>query len=178
MKIINRDHSQILHNTSKITVKLRIWQILLICSIAIFSWNFNYVSAAEIDTDEYCSPESGLIPGPNNQCIPQCGEGTVWDGGKCTIRSQAFQVISDIDFWIGVGIVAGIILSVWAIWNSAKERKDQINKENLEVIQNYGNQISDIVKREKELDTKLDCALYAEQYLDTLEQIATLHEKE
>ena len=30
---------------------------------------------------------------------------------------------------------------------------------------------------EKELSTKLDCALYAEQYLDTLEQIATLHKK-
>ena len=177
MKIITRDHSQILHNTPKIIVKFKMWQIILLFSIAIFSWNTNYVSAADTNSDEYCPTDKGLILDEEKQCIPKCGSGTTWNGKNCVAESEAMQALTDIDFWVGVGIVAGIILSWWAIRNAAKERKDQINKENLEIIQNYGNQISEIVKGEKELDTKLDCALYAEQYLDTLEQIATLHEK-
>ena len=47
----------------------------------------------------------------------------------------------------------------------------------MELIQNYGNQISEIVNEEQNLETQLDCALYAERYLDTLDQIASLNYK-
>jgi len=45
----------------------------------------------------------------------------------------------------------------------------------LETIQNFSNKISEIKEQERKLHTKLDCIVYAEQYLDTMDQLASLY---
>ncbi len=156
-------------------MKFRIIQILIIFSVIIFSFQVNEISA-----EKHCK-DIGMIEEDDGHCIARCGEGTDWDATNkiCTIttKNQIYEAFSDIDTLIGIGIVAGIVISFFAIRNAARERREQKKKEDLEIIQNYGNQLSEINNVEKELSTKLDCALYAEQYLDTLEQIATLHKK-
>lgn len=47
----------------------------------------------------------------------------------------------------------------------------------VETIRQFGEILNNITNKEKDLNSKLDCSLYAEQYLDTLEQIATLYHR-
>ncbi|KAF6247392.1 hypothetical protein C6990_02690 [Nitrosopumilus sp. b3] len=47
----------------------------------------------------------------------------------------------------------------------------------LQIIQEYGLRINNIKNLERKLNSQLDCSLYAEQYLDTLEEVASLHRK-
>lgn len=47
----------------------------------------------------------------------------------------------------------------------------------VETIQRFGEILNNITNKERDLNSKLDCSLYAEQFLDTLEQIATLYHK-
>ena len=155
-------------------MKFKIIPILIIFSVIIVSFQIS-----DINADKHCEGP-GMIEDGDGHCISKCGEGTDWDAKNeiCTIevKNEIYETITDLDTLIGIGIVAGIVISFFAIRNAARDRKEQINRENLEVIQNYGNQLSEINNDEKELSTKLDCALYAEQYLDTLEQIAALDE--
>jgi len=47
-------------------------------------------------------------------------------------------------------------------------------KEVLEIMRNYSKRLSDLSSTETNLQTKIDCSIYAEQYLDILEEIAYL----
>jgi hypothetical protein len=47
----------------------------------------------------------------------------------------------------------------------------------IEMIQRFSSEINKITDKERSLQTEIDCSLYAEQYLDTLEQIASLYRK-
>ena len=78
---------------------------------------------------------------------------------------------------IAYGIITGIVATafgiLWTVWQRRNERK----KEDLEIIQTYSGQISEIMNEEQNLETKLQCTLYAERYLDILEQLASLYKK-
>ena len=118
-----------------------------------------------------CGP--GLIKDlSTGQCILQCGEGTELKGSLCVEKSD------NIDFGqieaIAVGIIGGLVATAFGIGWTIKTRSEEREKEDLELIQNYGNQLSEITIEEENLETKLDCSLYAERYLDSLDQMATL----
>jgi len=113
-----------------------------------------------------------ILDNSTGQCILQCGEGTNFDGDKCVEDSKG------VDFGqieaIAVGIIGGLVATAFGIWWTVKTRKEERTKEDLEIIQNYGNQLSEITQEEEDLETKLDCSLYADRYLDTLDQMASL----
>ncbi|MDH3611265.1 MAG: hypothetical protein OEM79_05830 [Nitrosopumilus sp.] len=121
----------------------------------------------------------GTIPdNSTGQCIPQCGEGTVPNDTKgCElIKDEGFDP-SQIEY-IALGIVAGLVVTGFGIFWTIKTRSDEKKREDLDLIQNYGNKLSEINQEEQNLETQLDCSLYAERYLDTLDQIASLLYKE
>lgn len=120
---------------------------------------------------------SGTILNPDTQqCLPKCGEGTTQnDKNECVTESEKVDW-GQIEY-IAVGIITGVGATVFGImWTIIAHRAER-KKEDLELIQEYGNQISEITQVEGELETQLDCSLYAERYLDTLDQIASLLEK-
>lgn len=69
--------------------------------------------------------------------------------------------------------------------DSLNESYDLLPEENgltkgefVEIIRGYGNDLGKLTEKERNLKTQVDCAIYAEQYLDTLEQLASLYEKD
>ena len=117
---------------------------------------------------------SGLIrDNSTGQCILECGEGTVLEGKECKKSSLDIGQLEA----IAVGIIGGLIATAFGILWTIKTRREEREKEDLEIIQNYGNQISEITTEEKNLETQLDCSLYAERYLDILNQMASLLHK-
>jgi len=128
-----------------------------------------------------CVPNCGagtVLDSGTSQCVFACGEGTKEVGGKCELI-QKFEIdvpLGEI-FLIFLGVATGVGISIYGIWRSNQTRKQEIKKEDMEIIQSYGQQMSEIVTSEQNLETKLDCSLYAERYLDTLEQIASLNKK-
>lgn len=122
---------------------------------------------------DYCG--TGTIPSKENPevCVAICGDGTVMNKEKKCVSSAGFLDLTD-NAWIGwgvllAGIIAGIGIGI-SIWQQIKESQKRTH----EIIQTYSSKITEITNKESTLKTKQDCALYAEQYLDTLEEIATL----
>jgi len=72
-----------------------------------------------------------------------------------------------------VGIGATVFASVWAI----KQRKAEMQKEDLELTRQYGQDLAQIIDSERTLKTQLECSLYVEEFLDLLEQVASLYKK-
>jgi len=128
--------------------------------------NHSSISAEEIQCGE------GLILDETGQCILKCGEGTTLQGTTCE-KSVDFGQLEA----IAAGIIGGLLATAFGIGWTIKTRREEREKEDLEIIQNYGNQISEIVNEEKSLETQLDCSLYAERYLDILNQMASLLHK-
>lgn len=173
MKIINRDHSQILQRSLRIIVKHRIFLMLIVFSVILIPIQINHIYAND---EPICSPD--LTIGASGQCVPKCGEGTVMNSttGICETAPEETDTFGQIEY-IATGIVAGVGATVFGIiWTIVQRIKDN-KREDLEFIQNYGDQLAEINSKEDELSTKLDCALYAENYLDVLEQIATLFQE-
>lgn len=136
----------------------------------LFSLPLDIVDAVE------CSGAS-LRDNSTGQCVPACGDGTKLINGKCEPLNSLFPfAVGEIET-IGVGIGLGILATLYGIYRTEKTRREEIKKEDLELIHNYGNKLSEIVESERHLSTKLDCTLYAERYLDTIEQVATLYDK-
>ena len=120
-----------------------------------------------------CDGTTTIEDNSTGQCIPICGEGTKLVKEQCVTDTGP----SELDLLI-LGVVAGIIVAGAGLLFTWDQRRKEQNKADLEIIQNYGNQISEITKEENNLVTKLDCSLYAERYLGILEQIAFLGKKE
>ena len=78
------------------------------------------------------------------------------------------------DLWLAVGVGTAAVAVAIASIVTVSDRKRDIKKRNQELIQLYDEELREIVEQEKNLTTKLDCNLYVERYLDTLEKIATL----
>jgi len=131
-----------------------------------------------------CNPGT-ILDNSTGQCIPKCGDGTFFinstkstnSTGSCSANPQPPFDVGSIEF-IAYGIITGVIATAFGIAWTVKTRRDERKKEDLELIQNFGNQLSEITREEETLETKLDCSLYAERYLDTLDQIASLLYKE
>ena len=123
-----------------------------------------------------------ISDGEGGQCIPTCGDGTVYNSTAKECQEPSGNVLDvigvEIEIAIAIGVIAGIVATIfgifWTIHQGSLERK----KEDLELIQKYGEELTNIVNTEIDLATKLDCTIYAERYLDTLEQIAILYHKE
>ena len=77
--------------------------------------------------------------------------------------------------WVGIGIITATGVAIVGIFITLQDRKNENKKRNVELIQKYGTDLTEIMKQEANLKTRLDCSLYVEQYLDTLEQIASLY---
>ena len=167
-------------------MKVRTFQILVIFSIILFSIHINDVFAQEpvnatiLENGKYvavCGP--GTIMGENGQCLVACGEGTTINdkGTACTaIQAGWADNLGEIEFIAG-GIITGVFATAFGIGWTVIQRRNEAKREDLEFIQTYGDQLAEINSKEDELSTKLDCALYAENYLDVLEQIATLFQE-
>ncbi|MDH3611266.1 MAG: hypothetical protein OEM79_05835 [Nitrosopumilus sp.] len=68
----------------------------------------------------------------------------------------------------------GVLPDVMYDYNLLPNEEGLKPGEVLEIMRNYSKQLTDLSGREPELKTQIDCSVYAEQYLDTLEQIAYL----
>lgn len=142
--------------------------------IIIFS---SFITISAVDENQ-CGGGTVLNP-QTKQCVPECGEGTTPNkDGKCVIEKDTIfdEEVSEIDliiYGVIIGAVATIFGIIWTVWERRKTNK----KEDVELIQQYGAQLSEIMNSESSLETKIDCSLYVERYLDTLEQIASLYKK-
>jgi len=111
------------------------------------------------------------------QCVPICGAGTeLNDTSRTCVLEPPAEDNSQLEF-IAYGIITGVGATAfgigWTIYQNFKEAK----RENTTIIQEYGSKLSEIVGEEQNLETKLDCTLYVERYLDTLEELASLYKK-
>ena len=79
------------------------------------------------------------------------GEGTV-------LLSDGMKISWIGLFLIFLGVATGVGISIYGIWRSNQTRKQEIKKEDMEIIQSYGQQMSEIVTSEQNLETKLDCS--------------------
>lgn len=201
MKIINRDHSQILLRSSKIIVKIKIIQILLFLAIVIIPIQSAEVYAQSVqdtesnenkesvsdDTKKQCT-DGKVLEG--KQCVSECAEGTISDGTQCVLRCgdgtklEGGICVRDIPIlggeieFIAYGIITGVGATAFGIAWTVKQRRNEAKKEDMELIQKYGEELTNVINTEKDLTTKFDCELYAEQYLNILEQIASLYHKD
>lgn len=110
-------------------------------------------------------------------CIPICPEGTEYFLGdsiqlpRC--EHPTYEGWNETQ-WLGAGVILAALATAAGIGLTLTERKKESDKRTQELIKTYADEIREITNKETTLQTKQDCALYAEQYLDTLEQIATL----
>lgn len=85
------------------------------------------------------------------------------------------KILSDEIVWVawGVLIAAGsaIVAIVFDIYDRHKQNKAQI----LELVRSYGQQLTDLMDKERSLTIKKDCETYAMAYLDLMDQIAYLY---
>ena len=107
------------------------------------------------------------------QCVLSCPDGEIVDGDICTSLDEGFTDTHGII--IGIFIAAGATVS--GIFLTVIDRRKQDRNRLQELIKLYSDEIREITNQESHLDTKQACSLYVEQYLDTLEQIATLKEQ-
>jgi len=78
------------------------------------------------------------------------------------------------DSMLVYGILIAAAATVSGIFITVADRKAAAQNKLQELMKLYSDEIREISDKEGELDTKQACSLYTEQYLDTLEQIATL----
>jgi hypothetical protein len=116
-----------------------------------------------------------ILDKSTGQCIPACGSDTKlnFDGTSC-IPDSPIVDLGQIEVIAG-GIFAGIVATAFGIFWTVYQRGKEKDKEDLELTQNYGEQLSNIMDSERDLKTKLECSLYVEKYLDLLEQLASLY---
>ena len=126
----------------------------------------------EIPVPDYCGENT--IPSIENPkvCVAICGDGTSLTDGKC-LPSKGFFDLTD-NAWIGWGVLTAAVIAGFGILITFFQQKKESQKRTHEIIQAYSSKITEITNKEGTLKTKQDCALYAEQYLDTLEEISTL----
>lgn len=67
----------------------------------------------------------------------------------------------------GSGIILTAIFDAFEHWREERSRM-------LEIIKDYSNQVKDLESKERTLTSKLDCEIYAHNYLDLMDQIAYL----
>ena len=150
-----------------------IWELFLIVTI------FFIISIPihVLGLENFCDPETTILNTQTGQCVPLCGEGTAWneESQQCQ-EEDPWDSIDQIET-IAIGIIAGVIATgfgiIWTVYQRIKESK----KEDLESIQSFGKELQDLMNEERNLKTQLDCSLYVERYLDTLEQISSLYAK-
>lgn len=122
--------------------------------------------------------ENGTILNSTGQCVLQCGHGTIIDNstGQCVLQCGEGTIVTKtgtcIEEWrfgfgqleaIGIGILVGLGATLFGVGWTIKLRHDEKKREDLDLIQSYGDKLSEINYEEKNLETKLDCALYAER---------------
>ena len=122
---------------------------------------------------DYCADDA-LIIGEFGQCIPKCGGGLEWDKTrqKCVEPVSEFKILED--HWLGIGVIIAALATGVGILFTWQDRKKERDKRTQELIQTYDEELRDITEQEKNLNTKLECSLYVERYLDSVEKIATL----
>lgn len=90
---------------------------------------------------------------------------------------QKIDLLANEIVWVawGVFIAAGSAIAtiVFDIYDRHKQNKAQI----LELVRSYGQQLTDLMDKERRLSTKKDCETYAMSYLDLMDQIAYLYEQ-
>jgi hypothetical protein len=123
--------------------------------------------------ENYCDDESFLV-GEYNQCIPKCGQGLEYNktSQKCVDKRFELSIVEE--HWIGIGVIVAAVATGAGIIISLLDRRKEREKRTQEIIQTYDEELRDITEQEKNLNTKLECSLYVERYLDTVEKIATL----
>jgi hypothetical protein len=121
------------------------------------------------DIDDSICPGLQMVLS-EDRCVDKCGDGTEWDGvSECKISTTISE--SGLIIWgIVIAVIATVIGIAFSVWDKMRER----TKRTQELIQLYDEELRTIVEEEKDLKTKLECVLYAERFLDTLEKIATL----
>ena len=147
-----------------------------------------YVSTVDMPrnvTDGVKCDVGTILSKDMNQCLPICPEGTIFE--ESTPRERAANKIEgtcvpdvpvetyEIHFLIGGIAIAAVATGIGLVltW---KEHKKEDAKRTQELLQTYSEEITRIQNQEKSLKTQLDCEIYASQYLDTLEKLATLKE--
>jgi len=113
----------------------------------------------------------GIIFADEHDPKPTCESGTELVNGIC----QDIPV----DYWspnsmLIYGILIAAFATIVGIAVTIVDRKSAKQTRLQEIMKTYSDEIREITNQESNLDTKQACSLYVEQYLDTLEQIATL----
>ncbi len=145
--------------------------VFFITSISDLS-SFDAFAQMKVDGKEYACGEGTYYNNTTKSCEFICPPGLTLVNNECIIPA-GFLDLTD-NAWIGWGVLlAGIIAGI-GIGITLYQQSIESKKRTHEIIQSYSSKINEISNKESNLKTKQDCALYAEQYLDTLEEIATL----
>jgi hypothetical protein len=119
---------------------------ILTITVIVFSSLISTMVAGQI-------PECGdgtILNTQTSQCIPKCGEGTIEENGKCiekpdTIFDANVTELDLIIYGVIIGALATIFGILWTVW----ERRHTNKKEDVELIQQYGTQLSEIMSSER-----------------------------
>ncbi len=80
--------------------------------------------------------------------------------------------------WLAGGTIAAFVAIAVSIFFSYKEQKASNQTQMMDMFQSYSKQLTDLIQRESDLKTQAECEAYAMNYLDTVDQIAYLYNKE
>lgn len=162
--------------------KLKIFSFLLILVISV-------MSSTEIifaESHETFKTKSNIVclsgtelNGDGTQCVIICSDGTKFsDNSKTSCEVDSSNPLMTDTMFLMLGIIIAAFATAAGILLTWKDRKDAAKQRNEEIVQTYSTELREISNQELNLKTKQDCALYAEQYLDTMEKIATLKVQE
>jgi len=143
-------------------------------SILIIIFVGSFVIFPSYAQEEVICEKPEFVINQDKQCVPACGEGLELKGNTCVEEEE--PTISEFGL-IVLGVLVGIIATVFGTIWTIKQRKAEMQREDLAITQQYGQELSQIMDSERDLKTKLECSLYAEKYLELLEQIASLYKK-
>jgi len=91
---------------------------------------------------------------------------------------MVFGIIRLEIFVLAVGLVVTGIGTGVGLFFTAMENKGSRDEKNLSMLGNFSNQISNLKDKERQLKTKKDCEIYAQNFVDLMDQIAFLHIEE
>lgn len=152
------------------------FQIFGIITIFIISlsgfFSFDVYAQIIVDGKRYDCGKGTYYDNTTNSCKLICPDGLTLEGQKCIIP-KGFLDLTD-NAWIGWGVLLAGIIAGMGIGITLYQQSLESKKRTHEIIQSYSTKITEITNKENNLKTKQDCALYAEQYLDTMEEISTL----
>lgn len=130
----------------------------------------NHITKAGIT----CGPETELNA-DETQCIPSCSEGTEFETETESCVVPPDDSLFSESLMLMLGIVIAAVATGFGLILTWRDRQNAANQRKEELVQTYSNELREISNQELGLKTKQECALYAEQYLDTVEKISTLH---